>query len=130
MIKIPIKEIGDYCKSLSGILTFSILIVSGASSWYLRHDAKVIKNYVDSTQVKTNIRFTTIENSIVSLTGSVNKYVNVSNENFTTVKSEMTNHIQKSADIKPDERINDILRLVNGINTSIESLSTELKKKD
>ena len=118
-----LTKVQNFFGSVQGILVSVIAIGAVLSSVMLRHDAKIIKSYVDIAQVKADIRFEAMENEISKLTQSVDEYIYISNGNFTTVKSEFKSHLQKSKELKPDERLDDILRIVDGI-------YTEVKKND
>ena len=45
------------------------------------------------------------------------------NDNFVTVKEEFAAHIRKSKDIPVDQRLDDILNVVQGIKTDLQQLS-------
>jgi hypothetical protein len=128
--KISLEKILGFFKSVQGIITsIGVIVAFGftVSGHIAKHDAKVIKSYVDSTQVKTNIRIGAIEKTITDLTTSVNHYTEISNDNFTTVKNEFSNHIQKSKEIAPDDRLETILRIVKGIETEQKKTLKEIQ---
>lgn len=74
---------------------------------------------------------TTIKNQEVS-----NQNTLMINDNFATIKEEFSAHIRKSKDIPPDQRLDDILSVVNGIKTDLEQLTVwpntkiKIEKKD
>ena len=115
-----LTKIWNVLKSVEGIFVSSVAIIAIGSSALLRHDAKVIKAHTDSIEVRNDMRFTAIENRMTDLTVSVNISNEIYNSNFLTVKTQFQNHLQKSKDIKPDERLNDILNIVNGIYTEVK----------
>lgn len=109
-----VKNIYVIISSIAGIL----VLATSALFWY---KGVVVNDYVKNnpTSEKILIKLDSIGNLVTNLTETVDGY----NNNFVTVKTELTTHIRKSKDIKPDEKLDDILRIVNGI-------QTELKKND
>ena len=51
---------------------------------------------------------------------ALNYNFGIVDRNFRTIKTEMVGHIRKSQDTSPDQRLDDILRILNGIDATIK----------
>jgi hypothetical protein len=50
-----LKKILEFFKTIQGIVISAVAVITIGSSSMLRHDAKVIKSYIDTTQITSEI---------------------------------------------------------------------------
>jgi hypothetical protein len=132
-IKVPtLAEAGTAFSKWWGILVIVYGIVVSVQKKNDKIENAVTQKQLIEVVTEFNTRLADVTNQLEETNKSLvvtisnqeitNKNTQQVNDNFVTIKEEFAAHIRKSKDIPPDQRLDDILSVVQGIHADLQQL--------